>query len=369
MTFPSSGTVSIQTVNQELGKALTSTTSLNDSDVRGRLLKPTANSQVAFSDFYEFVLTISSPASSYREPASGAYYDQNNTSWSSSTYYNYDQVKWGGTLVAQIGYGSTSWSSGTITYYRDAYVGALAEGYGTRYYYQIYRTVYNLNPSVTPDARGLAVNAGWNQSMRLVINIPSTTTISSGSTATPALNFAGSFPNGVVLLNSGKIIGMGGAGGNANVAGSPGGNAINNSTTLRIYNYGIIAGGGGGGGAGASWAWNGLDRSTPGSGGASGHVAAAGGGGGPSTQGAPARDTNADGIYESFGLSQNWGYGGRASSPGGQGGGWGVAGDAGGTVDGVYNYTGYAGGAAGKAVSNTGTLTWGATGTTYGATA
>jgi hypothetical protein len=369
MPFPSSGVISSATINTELGFASTATLSLNDTAYRNRVLKPTANTIVSFSDAYEFVLTISSPATNLREPTTGSNYTQNSTDWQANTSINADQVRWGGTLLAQIGFGNTSWTSGSTTYYRDTLVTTYSDSYGTVYYYRIYRNTASLNASVTPNVRTLAINAGWNQSMRLVVNIASNTTVSSGSTATPALDFSGSFPNGVILINNGRIIGMGGKGGDMQVAGSPGGNAINNSTTLLIYNYGIIAGGGGGGGAGAYWAWNGLNRSTPGSGGASGHVAAAGGGGGPNTQGAPSRDTNFDGLFESPGLSQNWGWGGRASSPGGQGGAWGAAGDAGGTVDGVYNYTGYAGGAAGKAVNNTGTLTWGATGTTYGATA
>lgn len=369
MPFPSSGSISAATINTELGVVSTSTLALNDTSYRNRVLKPSTNTTIAYSDAYEFVLTISSLPSSSREPASGSNYTVNSTDWQGSTYYGYDQVRWGGALLAQIGYGSTSWSSGTTTYYKDALVTSAGEGYGTRYYYRIYRTIYTLNASVNPDVRTLAVNAGWNQSMRLHVVVASNTTISSGTTASPALSFTGSFPNGVILTNNGKIHGMGGKGGDMQVAGSPGGAAIVNSATLRIYNNGIIAGGGGGGGAGAFWSWNGLNRSTPGSGGASGHLAAAGGGGGPNTQGAASYDTNADGIMDGAGPSQNWGWGGRASSPGGKGGTWGVAGDAGGTVDGVYNYTGYAGGAAGKAVSNSGTLTWGATGTTYGATA
>ena len=162
-----------------------------------------------------------------------------------------------------------------------------------------------------------------------------------------------SYPKGLNIINNGKIFGQGGAGGNTISVGLSAGPAISvsSSTVATITNNGIIAGGGGGGGAGAYWVWNGLNRSTPGSGGASGTQLASGGGGGPNTQGAASIDSNADGIYETPGPSQNWGWGGRASSPGGKGGDWGAAGDAGGTVDGVYNYTGYAGGLGGKAIS------------------
>lgn len=369
MTFPSSGAISSATINTELGFVSTSTLTLNDTSYRARVLKPTVSSSIGHSDAYEFVLTISTAPSTSRDPASGSYYSAGYTDWEGSTNTNTDEIRWSGAYLASLPYGTTSWSSGIYTYYKDGLSTSAADGYGIRYYYAIHRTVYSLNASVNPDVRALAVANGWNQSMRLHVVIASGTTISSSSTGSPALSFTGSFPNGVILTNNGRIHGMGGKGGDTTVAGSPGGNAIANSVTLRIYNNGIIAGGGGGGGAGVYWSWNGLNRSTPGSGGASGHLAAAGGGGGPNTQGAASYDTNADGIMDGAGPSQNWGWGGRASSPGGKGGSWGAAGDAGGTVDGAYNYTGYAGGAAGKAVSNTGTLTWGATGTIYVATA
>jgi hypothetical protein len=224
--------------------------------------------------------------------------------------------------------------------------------------------VFSFAGGTNVDLRTAAINAGWNQTSKVIAT--NTGVITSTSTGAYALTVSGSFPNGVQLNNSGFIVGMGGAGGNIMAVGNPGGPAIGAFTAVTINNTGTIAGGGGGGGAGAYWAWNGLNRSTPGSGGASSTLAAAGGGGGPNTQGAPSVDATGDGIFETPGASQNWGWGGRASSPGGKGGTWGQPGDAGGTVDGAYNYTGYAGGAAGAAVAASAPVNWIATGTIYG---
>lgn len=214
--------------------------------------------------------------------------------------------------------------------------------------------------------RDIAIGAGWNQSDFLLAT--NNAVLSSSSTAVPALTISGSFPNGVALVNNSFIVGMGGAGGNYDQAGKPGGTALSATAAVTITNNGVIAGGGGGGGAGAFWVWNGYDRSTPGSGGASGLVAAAGGTtwGSPSVNGYPSGGPDGNGLYSTGGPSNNWGWGGRASSPGGIGGSWGSAGDTGGGVDGAYNYSGYAGGAGGAAVTGNGYITWVATGTRYG---
>lgn len=220
------------------------------------------------------------------------------------------------------------------------------------------------NYSTPQDLRTLAINAGWNGSDALLVT--NNGIISSNTTASPSLTISGSFPNGVQFVNNSIIVGMGGAGGNTVENGYPGGTALAVGAAVTITNNGTLAGGGGGGGAGLYWVWNGLNRSTPGSGGASGYTPAAGGGGGPNTQGAPSQGPDGNGLYSSPGPSQNWGWGGRASSPGGWGGAWGTAGDAGGGVDGAYNYSGYAGGAGGAAVTGNGFITWVATGTRLG---
>lgn len=222
--------------------------------------------------------------------------------------------------------------------------------------------------SSTQDLRTLAIAAGWNGSDPVVATISSGVIISSSTTASAALTISGSFPSGVSLVNNGSIVGMGGRGGEANATGSPGGAAIAVSTAVSITNNGTIAGGGGGGGAGYSWGWNGLQRSTPGSGGASGLTQATAPGPlypGTSVGGQASQYDPSTGMYSTPGASQNWGYGGRVSSYGGAGGTWGTQGQQGGTVDGGVG-GGYLGGDGGSSVSGNSNVTWVATGTRYG---
>jgi hypothetical protein len=221
------------------------------------------------------------------------------------------------------------------------------------------------NYTTPQNLRALAVAAGWNQSDYLFVT--NNAVFSSDTTTSPALTIAGSFPNGVALVNNGYIVGMGGTGGVPIAAGNPGGAALSVSSPISITNNGTIAGGGGGGGAGVSWGWNGLERSCSGSAGASGLTQAPGTANNYGFASSyPSQDSNADNLYDTGGPSYVWGYGGRVSSPGGKGGNWGQAGDAGGTVDGAYTQTGYAGGAAGAAVTGNSNITWVATGTRLG---
>lgn len=221
------------------------------------------------------------------------------------------------------------------------------------------------NITTGANLRSLALAAGWDGTSSLICY--NTAIISSNDTSVPALTISGSFPRGIEFHNSGFIVGMGGAGAPPEQAGRAGGTALLVSSNVIIENTGTMAGGGGGGGAGVSWGWNGLIRSCSGSGGGSGLTQTPGTanyyGFGSSY---PSQDANADGLYETGGPSYVWGYGGRVSSPGGKGGNWGTAGDAGGTVDGNYNYSGYAGGAAGKSVQGNSFITWIATGTRIG---
>lgn len=222
--------------------------------------------------------------------------------------------------------------------------------------------------SSTQDLRTLAFAAGWNGSDPVVATISSGVIISSNTTASAALIVSGSFPSGVSLINNGSIVGMGGRGGEANAAGSPGGASVAVSTAVSITNNGTFAGGGGGGGAGISWGWNGLQRSTPGSGGASGLTQATAPGPlypGTSAGGQASQYNPSTGMYSTPGASQNWGYGGRVSSYGGAGGTWGTQGQQGGNIDGLPG-GGYLGGVGGAAVSGNGYVTWLATGTRYG---
>ena len=226
----------------------------------------------------------------------------------------------------------------------------------------------NTNYATPQDLRTLAIAMGWNGIDFL--RVTNNAVISSNTTSTPALSITGSFPNGVSFTNNGRVIGMGGRGGDTERAGSPGGIGLRVTTNATIANTGTIAGGGGGGGAGVFWGWNGFSRSMAGSGGASGLTAAPGGlnpANGAGGSAFPSRDLNGDGVFETGGQSFNWGWGGRPSSPGGAGGSWGAAGDAGGTVDGNYNYSGYAGGAGGAAVTGNSFITWTSTGTRFGA--
>jgi len=238
----------------------------------------------------------------------------------------------------------------------------------SNYYNAVRQFAFSIasNQTTGQNLRALAVAAGWDQAAPVVASINSGVVISSNTTSTAALTVDGSWPGGVTLNNAGTIVGMGGKGGDTTIAGSPAGVGLQVSSPLTISNTGVLAGGGGGGGAGTYWSWNGFNRSTPGSGGASGFTQAAGGGGGPATQGNPSQGPDANGFYSPGGASANWGTGGRASSPGGIGGGWGSNGDAGGTVDGNYNQSGYAGGAGGASVSGNSYVTWVATGTRYG---
>jgi hypothetical protein len=240
--------------------------------------------------------------------------------------------------------------------------------------------------------RTLAVNAGWNQSTKVVATINSGVYISSSNTGTTALTINGSFPNGVELVNNGFIVGMGGFGGNGAAgmtqgsvggAGATGGRALIASVAVAIRNNGTIGGGGGGGGGGgqvyelgdknnpASFGWGGGG----GGGGRSGSTGSTGGPAGNS-YGSQSRSataggsgtTTAAGSGGQSGAAPNSQYQGGA---GGAGGGWGAAGSAGASGAGPsYPVTaGGSGGGAGAAVAGNANITWLATGTRLGAIA
>jgi len=136
---------------------------------------------------------------------------------------------------------------------------SMSQGYGkaNQFAFTISSNQTNAN------LRTLAVNAGWNQSTRVVATIASGVFVSSNSTGTPGLTINGSFPGGVELINNGTIAGMGGNGGNgagwgpsgelttSGTNGSGGGLALSVSVAVSINNAGTIGGGGGGGGGGA----------------------------------------------------------------------------------------------------------------------
>lgn len=228
--------------------------------------------------------------------------------------------------------------------------------------------VISSNYSTPQNLRALVVAAGWNGTDAVLVT--NNAIISSNTTGTPALTINGSFPNGLVFVNNNYVVGMGGFGAQYDNPGSPGGAAMAVSTAVSITNNGTIAGGGGGGGAGSSWGWNGLIRSTPGSGGASGLTQAGAygpiyGGGYGDVGGQPSQFNGATGMYSTPGASQNWGYGGRVSSYGGAGGTWGVQGQQGGSPDGGAG-GGYLGGAGGACLTGVAFVTWLANGTRLG---
>jgi hypothetical protein len=251
--------------------------------------------------------------------------------------------------------------------------------------------------------RTLAVNAGWNQSSKVVATIGSGVYISSNTTGTPGLTIDGSFPGGVDLINSGFIIGMGGAGGNGagvssntstqypGTAGAGGGLALSVSSAVSITNNGTIGGGGGGGGGGQGA----VVRFPDGGGNAFVELRGGGGGGGQSgaaansAGGAPGTPDNplwisAQAQTGGAGTSSGAGSGGAGSQSnptpgasggdGGAGGTLGVGGTTGanGTNGGYFFVVGtqtgpYSGGSAGGAVSGNSNITWVATGTRLGA--
>ncbi len=154
------------------------------------------------------------------------------------------------------------------------------------------------------------------------------------SSATAAMRIMG-FAAGsqITLINRGQILGAGGLGGDGYIAsgnwpvetaGLPGRAALEVGQNVSIDNIGSIFGGGGGGGAGART----TNRSTQGYGGHGGN-------------GAGYNQNRSDGIQPPrFGARY-----GATCGKGGNGGDWGVAGQAGATM-GVY--AGKPAGAAGK---------------------
>ena len=94
-------------------------------------------------------------------------------------------------------------------------------------------------------------SAGWNGSDLVLVTINSGVYLWSDNTSTAGLTISGSFPNGLNIFNSGRIIGRGGNGSSSTSAGGNGGPAVSvSSSGVAITNNSgaYIAGGGGGGG-------------------------------------------------------------------------------------------------------------------------
>ncbi len=191
------------------------------------------------------------------------------------------------------------------------------------------------NVTSTTTLRSLAVARGWDQTSRLEFTVDpgfyilGTNNILYNRTESPlkhrdvaGLVIEGSFPNGLIIINKGAIVGHGGTGGAGGIGGngSPGfagGPGIvfttsYSSTFCQVWNYGLIAGGGGGGGGGgfASGVNNG------------------GGGGGGAPNGAGGTG-GVNGAAASFYSSGDGGDVDSGFSKGGRGGNMGVNGDTG----------------------------------------
>jgi hypothetical protein len=268
---------------------------------------------------------------------------------------------------------------------------SMSQGYGKSNVFAFTISASQTNANL----RTLAVNAGWNQSTRVVATVASGVYISSNATNTPALTVSGSFPGGVQLINNGFIVGRGGnggKGGNASTptvvadttypgtaspgaAGTAGGGALSVSTAITITNNGTIAGGGGGGGGGGGHWEAGTSGDTNytnafggggGGGGRSSAAANSSGGAGGTASGGNGSIVNG-GSGGTGTVSANGGGGTRSGSAGlgGAGGGWGASGASGGAGLGGAG----AGAGAGYAVSGNGNVSWAATGTRLGAIA
>lgn len=261
--------------------------------------------------------------------------------------------------------------------------------------------------------RDSAISAGWNGSSELLTTITSGSVISGSSSAFNALLVDGSFPNGLIIINNGNVIGFGGNGApggdasgrsyaNNGVQGAPGRAGIRvdaSAPYINIDNQGIIAGGGGGGGGGAGgYAFNtntvaGGEDADPtytydvavagGSGGSGGRTSSFnrfGGSGGDAING----DVMADGQNGSGGTYSSAGGttpGQRAvidsradviGGTGGAGGNWGASGSNGSPANIVFAPDGSDSGAAGvggnggNAIVGNSQVTWINTGTRFG---
>lgn len=213
-------------------------------------------------------------------------------------------------------------------------------------------SVTNTTQYSTPqNLRTLAIAAGWNQSDALLFT--NNAIISSNTTGTAALTISGSFPNGLVFVNSSTIVGMGGAGGNYGQPGNAGGTAIAVSSAVSITNNGTLAGGGGGGSSSYIFGWCGVDLTTTGGAGASGLTQSLAGTGG---NWGGYNSSLSGSFYSVPGAGYQVGACGVSGGISGAGGTWGNAGVA----------QGFAGGAAGNAVSGNSLVTWINTGARYG---
>ena len=228
--------------------------------------------------------------------------------------------------------------------------------------------------------RTVAVAQGWDENSPLSFAVASGVYAYSTNTNNAGLIVSGSYPNGLIITNSGYIIGMGGGGGNpqgplnspSQNSGTNGGPALSftSGITVDITNQAssFIAGGGGGGGySGGNGGQGGGGAGQSGSPGSSGSN-----GGGSLTD----IYCNAGGTLVRGNVSGTNGYGGGAGGGSGYAGTWSspgctsyggapMRGGLGGRS--LPGSGGGDGGSAGNAGSGTGGGGWGAAGGGTGA--
>ncbi len=245
---------------------------------------------------------------------------------------------------------------------------SMSNGYGKANQFAFSITSAQTNANL----RTLAVNAGWDQSTKVVATINSGVVMTSNTVGTPGLTINGAFPGGVELVNGGTIVGRGGNGGvgggsgnGVGGGGGAGGLALRIQSAVSIRNNGTIAGGGGGGGGGGRFVLTGGTPKDPtstsyggggGGGGRSSNTNSSGGGGG-----SPGGAAGGTGTFSSQGSG---GAGRSGTARGGNGGGWGSGGAGGARYS--NGSLGGAGGGGGAATSGQANVTWLATGTRLG---
>lgn len=201
---------------------------------------------------------------------------------------------------------------------------------------------------------------------RVVLTIDAGVVVGSGSPGSPALTIDTSWAarDKVEIINSGYIVGAGGAGGESGSPGNNaeyfpappfnpvhaggGGTALLANRAAAVANQGVVGGGGGGGGARSA-----TDFLPNTGGGGAGQVPGAGGGGVSVVASRPGTLTTGGASAGSDGTPMNGGSGGNLGQPG------------------QATYTGSIydanPGAAGYAVIGNSNITWIATGTRLGA--
>jgi len=226
--------------------------------------------------------------------------------------------------------------------------------------------------------RTVAVAQGWDEDSPLRFAVASGVYAYSTSTSNAGLIVSGSYPNGLIITNSGYIIGMGGGGGYptgplnspSQSSGTNGGTALSFTSGIRVdiinQASSFIAGGGGGGG------YSGGNGGQGGGGaGESGTPGSSGGNGSGSLTGitctaSPGQESVSGTNGTGGGAGGGSGYAGTWSSPGCVSyGGAVMIGGSGGRV--LPGSGGGDGGSAGNSGSGTGGGGWGAAGGGAGA--